>query len=117
MKKMTMTFFAALAAASLGAHGEAPAPAGDAARGKAAYLKVQCDSCHGTAGQGTRYGSRLAPDRMEWGKFEKQVRHPRSAMPRYAVEFVSDRDLADIYAYLGSVKPGPKAADIPLLKE
>jgi mono/diheme cytochrome c family protein len=38
-------------------------------------------------------------------------------MPRYAREFVSDADLQDIYAYLASVKAGPAAKDIPLLRE
>jgi mono/diheme cytochrome c family protein len=38
-------------------------------------------------------------------------------MPRYPLQQVSDQELADIHAYLSSIKPGPKAADIPLLKE
>jgi hypothetical protein len=38
-------------------------------------------------------------------------------MPRYDAEFVSDEDLADIYAYLVSIKPGPKAADVSLLRD
>jgi hypothetical protein len=38
-------------------------------------------------------------------------------MPRYDAKFVSDADLADIHAYLGSMKRGAKAGEIPLLKE
>jgi mono/diheme cytochrome c family protein len=38
-------------------------------------------------------------------------------MPRYPAEFLSNRELADIYAYLASVKPGPQAHDIPLLRD
>jgi len=30
---------------------------------------------------------------------------------------VSDADLADIVAYLASIKPGPKASEIPLLQD
>jgi mono/diheme cytochrome c family protein len=45
------------------------------------------------------------------------VRHPRSSMPPYSPKYVSDKDLADIYAYVGSIATGPKASEIPLLKD
>jgi len=106
---------AALAACALGA--AAQTPAGEAARGKSLYMKNMCYTCHGTGGQGTRYGGRLAPSPLPWEAFAQQTRHPRAAMPRYPVEFVSDADLADIVAYLASIKPGPKASEISLLKE
>lgn len=113
---MTRILAAALVAASaLAAH--AQAPAGDAARGKALFEKNMCWTCHGTAGQGTRYGVKLAPKPLPWEAFSHQVRHPRAAMPRYPAEFVSDAELADIVAYLGSMKAGPKADEISLLKE
>ena len=32
-------------------------------------------------------------------------------------QFVSDQDVADIYAYLASVPAGKKASEIPLLKD
>jgi mono/diheme cytochrome c family protein len=107
----------AACAAALGAM--AQPPAGDAGRGKSLYMKNLCYTCHGTAGQGGDRGSgpRIAPGLFPWEAFVHQVRRPREAMPRYAVEHVSDADLAAIYAYLASIKPGPKAADIPLLKE
>ena len=106
---------AAFAAAALGAS-SAPAE-GDATRGQALYMKNMCYTCHGSAGQGTRYGLRLAPSPLPLVAFGQQVRHPRADMPRYPAEFVSDADLADMIAYLASIKPGPKASDIPLLKE
>jgi len=106
---------AAFAACALGTW--AQAPAGDAARGKSLYMKNMCYTCHGSAGQGTRYGLRLAPSPLPLVAFGQQVRHPRADMPRYPAEFVSDADLADMIAYLASIKPGPKASDIPLLKE
>jgi mono/diheme cytochrome c family protein len=107
----------AFACAALAASAEAPQ--GDAARGKALFMKDMCYTCHGTAGQGGDRGSgpRLTPGLFPWEGFQVQVRHPRSVMPRYAREFVSDQDLADIYAYLASMKPGPSAKDIPLLRE
>ena len=45
------------------------------------------------------------------------MRHPRESMPRYDAKFVSDQDLADIYAYLGTQKRGAAAKDIPLLRD
>ena len=113
----SMRFAAAVLAASTFAAWGADAPAGDAARGKELYAKNMCYTCHGTVGQGSRYGLKLAPNPLPLEAFAHQVRHPRSAMPRYPAEYVSDAELADIVAYLASVKPGPKAGEIPLLKE
>ena len=97
----------------------AQAPAGDAARGKALFMKNMCYTCHGTAGQGGDRGSgpRIAYDVWPWEAFSQQVRRPRETMPRYAAEHVSDAELADIYAYVSSMKRGAKASEIPLLKE
>jgi mono/diheme cytochrome c family protein len=89
---------------------------GDAQKGKAEYEKNMCGACHGSAGQGTRYGPRLAPA-LPWEAFERQVRHPRAEMPRYPAQFVSDAELADVMAYLASMPSGKAAKDIPLLKE
>ncbi len=108
---------AALAALSLAAL--ADAPAGDATRGKALYMKNMCYTCHGTAGQGGDRGSgpRIAYDVWPWDGFVQQVRHPRESMPRYDAKHVGDPDLADIYAYIASMKRGVKASEIALLKE
>ena len=97
----------------------AQAPAGDVGRGKAAFYKHMCYTCHGSAGQGGDRGSgpRIAYDVWPWEGFAQQVRHPREQMPRYPKELVSDQDLADIYAYVSSFKKGPKASEIPLLKD
>ena len=113
MKKIVV---AALISAALPAL--ADAPAGDVARGKAAFMKHMCYTCHGSAGQGGDRGSgpRIAYDVWPWEGFEQQVRHPREQMPRYPQELVGEQDLADIYAYVSSFKNGPKAADIPLLR-
>ena len=97
----------------------ADAPAGDAAQGKAKYMQNMCYTCHGTVGQGGDRGSgpRIAYDVWPYEAFAQQTRRPRESMPRYPKEFVSDQDMADIYAYVSSFKKGAKAADIPLLKE
>jgi mono/diheme cytochrome c family protein len=43
-----------------------------------------------------------------------QTRTPRQDMPAYRKEHLSDQDLADMYAYLRSIKPSPNAASLPL---
>lgn len=106
----------ALAFAAVSCTAFAQAPSGDAARGKSLYMGNICWSCHGTEGHGEPYGPKLAPNPMPWEAFANQVRHPRGAMPHYAAQFVSDRDLADIYAYVASIPAGKKASEIPLLK-
>lgn len=105
----------------LGACGSAwaqgAAPSSDAARGKALFVQDGCYACHGTAGHGEPYGPRLAPKPLPFAVVLGQLRQPRADMPRYAPRFVSDQDVADIYAYLSSVPAGPKASDIPLLRD
>ena len=115
--RIALSIAGAVAAAALQA--QAQAPSGDAARGKAAFMKQGCYTCHGTAGQGGDRGSgpRIAYDVWPWEAFARQVRRPREAMPRYPVEHLSEQELADMYAYLLSIKRGPKASEIPLLKE
>jgi len=116
---MRKTMLAAALVGAVAAHAQAQAPQGDAARGKSLYTKNMCYTCHGTAGQGGDRGSgpRLTPGLFPWEGFQQQVRHPRSVMPRYAESYVSDQELADIYAYLAAMKAGPAAKDIPLLRE
>ena len=97
----------------------AQAPAGDAARGKAAYMKQGCYACHGTVGQGGDRGSgpRIAYDVWPWEGFLQQTRRPREQMPRYPADHLPDAELADIYAYIAGQKRGPKASEIPLLRD
>ena len=116
---MRVTTMIGACALALAANAAAQAPAGDAARGKAAFMKNMCYTCHGSVGQGGDRGSgpRLAPNPFPWEAFAMQTRRPREQMPRYPKEHVTDQDLADIYAYVASFKKGPKASEIPLLKE
>jgi mono/diheme cytochrome c family protein len=116
---MRLNLLGAAFAGAFAIAAHAQAPSGDAARGKAMFAKNMCYTCHGSAGQGGDRGSgpRIAYDVWPWEGFVQQVRHPREQMPRYPKELVSDQDLADIYAYVSSMKKGPKASEIPLLKE
>lgn len=115
--KPTQLVVAMLAASAF--HALADAPPGDAARGKMLYMSKLCYACHGTAGQGGDRGSgpRIAPNPFPWEAFVNQIRRPQEAMPRYDAKFLSDAELADVYAYVTSIKPGAKASEIPLLKD
>jgi mono/diheme cytochrome c family protein len=87
----------------------------DVARGKQLYMTTGCDQCHGTHGQGGA-GPRLAPGPIPYEGVLMQLRKPRIRMPLYSAVVMSDRDVADIYAYLQTVPKGKPASDIPLLK-
>jgi mono/diheme cytochrome c family protein len=92
------------------------APGGSAERGEKIYLHQMCHNCHGTVGQGGGVaGPKLAPNPFPWGAFAQQTRKPRQAMTPYSEKVLPEQDLADIYAYIVSIKPGPAAKDIPLL--
>jgi ubiquinol-cytochrome c reductase cytochrome c subunit len=91
------------------------APPGDAANGKRVYMADGCYQCHGSVGQGSRQtGPHLAPNPLPYEVFAGQVRRPVNAMPPYTTVVLSDRELADIYAYLVTIPslPDPKAASI-----
>lgn len=96
----------------------ADAPAGSAARGQKIYTHQLCQNCHGTVGQGGGVaGPRIAPNPYPWAAFAQQIRKPRLVMPPYSEKNLSEQELADIYAYIVSVKPSPAAKDIPLLSD
>ena len=94
-------------------------PKGDVERGKKVYQDKWCHSCHGTVGQGGDRGAgpKIAPNPFPYEAFAQQTRRPRSSMPRYPVEVLSEQEMADIYAYVSSIKPGPSAKDLPQLRD
>ncbi len=102
---------------TLAASAQTPAPAGSPERGYKVYMEKMCFTCHGTVGQGGERGSgpQIAPTQWPFEAFVQQVRHPRQAMPRYPVQYTSDQDLVDMYAYVRSIKPSRPAQDIDLL--
>ncbi len=103
----------ALAAAPQGAGPEA----GSAANGKVLFRKVGCFECHGYAGQGGRAGAPIAGLPLRAQDLIRYVRRPAGEMPAYTEKVVSDRELADIYAYIRTL-PAPKPVkDIPLLNK
>ena len=86
-------------------------------RGKQLYTDLGCHACHGTHGQGGDRGAgpKIYPNPFPLAAFQYQMRKPRLDMPAYIEKWVSDQDVADMYAYLLSLKPAPAAKDIPLL--
>ena len=109
----------AAAAALLASGAVAQTPPDSVERGGSAYVAKMCYTCHGYAGQGGDRGTgpRIAPDVWPYPAFAEQVRRPRAEMPRYPANIVSDQELADMRAFLSSQKPGPRAKDIPLLRD
>jgi mono/diheme cytochrome c family protein len=99
-----------------GAQQTSPA-AGNAAHGKTLYRETGCYQCHGLAGQGALMtGPRVSRTELPFDGFLNQLRHPVNQMPPYEAAIVSDRDAADIYAYLRQMPAPPEANSIPLLK-
>ena len=91
-------------------------PAGDAERGKAAFLRYGCYTCHGFEGQGVP-GRKLAPNPLPYSAFSNFVRTSPGEMPTFTQKVLPDQDLADIHAYLRSKPASPNPANIPLLQE
>lgn len=91
-------------------------PAGDPANGKRLYLADGCFECHGRAGQGGRFNyltPALAQIALPVESFIAFLREAPNDMPSFSADVLSDKDAADIHAYLSSL-PGPKPAkDIP----
>ena len=90
--------------------------AGDAAKGKQAFVIHGCFQCHGTVGQGGA-GAKLAPKPMPYEAFVNFVRTTSRQMPPFSEQILSNDDLADIYAYLESIPAGPDYKSIPLLNQ
>ena len=93
-------------------------PRGDAANGKRIYLAVGCFTCHGRSGQGGAYTGPapiLARTALPFDGFKALIRDPSNNMPAYSDAVLSDKDIADIYAFLQSL-PGPRSPkDISIL--
>jgi mono/diheme cytochrome c family protein len=99
-----------------GAAGNAQAaPAGNAENGKKIFAGYGCYECHGYVAQGGAAGPRLAPRPIAFAAFSKYLRHPTAQMPPYTNKVVSDKEVADIYAFLQSIPEPPQARSIPQL--
>jgi len=113
---------AALVAIAIG--GIAPAaraqdtPPGDVAEGGRLYLADGCFLCHGRAGQGGALNGPapiLARTEMPFDGFKGQLRQPVNDMPAYSEKVMSDKEIADIYAFVQTLPGRPAPKDLPLL--
>lgn len=122
MHKVSNLFGAAAVALTLwgGAALAQDAPAGDATEGKRLYLAVGCFTCHGRSGQGGAMNGPapiLAKTAMPFDGFMGQFRQPISDMPAYSEIVMSDKQVADIYAFLQTL-PGPRPVkDMAVFKD
>jgi len=109
--------------ASLAAAQSQPAPAsaaaGDAAKGRVAFVDYNCSWCHGTEGQGglPAVGPRIARVPRSLQSFIEYVRKPTIRMSAYSEASVSDAVLTDIYAYLRGLPEAKPAVEVPLLQQ
>jgi mono/diheme cytochrome c family protein len=114
---MMMTMAAVSTAQTPAAPGGQPAaPAGNAENGKKIYASYGCYQCHNYAANGGGAGPRLAPKPIAFEAFTRYVRKPGGEMPPYTAKVVSDKELADIYAFLRTIPEPPAAGSIPILK-
>ena len=121
MYKFNRIAVVAFALVAIGVPGMAraqDAPQGDAANGKRLYLADRCFTCHGRSGQGGAYNGPapiLAHTMLPFDGFKGQVRNPVNDMPAYSAAVLSDKDIADIYAFVETLPGSGPAKDIPLL--
>ena len=115
MREVAVMLNAALVAVALCVGGGSAAraqdaPPGDALEGKRLFLAVGCFLCHGRAGQGGAMNGPapiLAKTQMPFDGFKGQLRQPVNDMPAYSEALMSDKQVADIYAFVQSL-PGPR---------
>jgi mono/diheme cytochrome c family protein len=108
---------AGLAAAFLALVAAAADRAPSAERGRQVFTAVGCVHCHGTHGQGTSAGARLAPNPLPAPAIAQFLRSTATNMPTYSAQVLSDADVADIAAYLASLPAPKKPDDIPALRD
>ncbi len=122
MNRFKRIAVAAVAVTALGAGAAAAqaqdAPPGDAANGKRIFLADGCFTCHGRSGQGGAYNGPapiLAHTALPFDGFKGQMRNPSNDMPAYPDAVLSDKDIADIYAFVETLPGAKSAKDFPLL--
>ena len=109
----------ALAVVGLGTRANAQ-PTGNAAHGRELYLATGCFECHGRNGQGGAFNGpapALAHTEMGFETFKEQLRQPANDMPAYATAVMTDQDVADLLAYVQSLRGRVFFRDIQLLND
>src|SRR5271163_180419 len=94
----------------------AQTPSGNVQNGRKLFENYGCYQCHGREAQGgLGTGPRLGPKPIAFAAVQRYIRQPTGQMPPYTAKVVSDKDLADIYAFLQAVKQPPAVKQILLL--
>lgn len=127
MKLFTMrsAYVAILVAGAFAARGPGPALAqsgasGDAANGKRVYLADGCFMCHGRVGQGGAMNypaPAIAKLEMPVESFVSFLRDAPNDMPAYSIDVLSDKEAADIHAFLQSLPGRKPTKEFPLLNQ
>jgi mono/diheme cytochrome c family protein len=111
---------AGLLASTLSGAAFAEDAAGDATNGKLVYLKLRCFTCHGRAGQGGAFNypaPALAALELPVEAFQAFLREPANDMPAYSTALLSDKEAADMWAWLHALPGRKPAKDFPLLNQ
>jgi len=118
--KVALAFFGALSAAVTLAAQTATAPSakppgglpppGRVDAGGVLYKKVGCYQCHANEAQGGLSGPRIGPNVVPIARFSDYIRKPTGEMPPYTAKVLTDRDIADIYAWV-QARPRPPAVN------
>jgi len=96
------------------------APPGDPDNGKRVYLADGCFTCHGRIGEGGNYYGLtpiLARTALPFEGFKQQLRDPARVMPPFPEAVLSDKEAADIYAFLQTLPGKRPVKDFPLLNQ
>lgn len=100
---------AAPAAAAVAAAAPSPALVGDAMAGHGVFSGI-CASCHGAGGEGgagkrlVGIGARLSEAEIAAIVRDPRSRNPQSAMPKLYPDMLSDQQVADVAAFVHSLK-------------
>lgn len=87
---------------------------GDVQKGKVVFEALGCNKCHGSEGEGVSATGqsggvpRIASTSLALPVFIQLVRKPKDLMPPFGTDKASDSDLADVYAFLQTLKPPAK---------
>ncbi len=126
MRKATNIVGVALVVAAFGLGGfdraarAQDAPPGDAVEGRRLYLAVGCFTCHGRSGQGGAMNGPVPPlakTAMPFDGFKGQLRQPADEMPAYSEKVMTDRQIADIYAFVQSLPGRRPTKDMKILND
>jgi mono/diheme cytochrome c family protein len=112
----TLVIGIVLAAALAGTLGSSAAEAqvtaaASVSSGKTVFVSAGCVACHGAQAQGTAMAPAIAPPPLDLPAMIAYVRQPTGKMPPISEATASDKQLADVFAYLQSLAPKTSPAD------